>query len=74
MKRPRGNLDHDFLELTNNSAERSIRGITTGRKNYMFVMPERGGKSAAITYALIETARLNGFDPQARHMGPGTGL
>lgn len=35
---------------------------------------ERGGKSAAITYALSETARLNGFDPQAWHMGPGTGL
>ena len=36
-----------------------------GRKNYLFMGSERGGKSAAIAYTLIETAKLNGVDPQA---------
>jgi len=65
MKRLRGYLDHGFLELDNNTAERSMRGIAIGRKNYMFVGSDRGGKSAAIIYTLIETAKLNGVDPQA---------
>lgn len=64
MKRLRGYLDHDLLELNNNTAERSMRGIAIGRKNYMFVGSERGGKSAAIIYTLIETAKLNNIDPQ----------
>jgi len=42
-----------------------MRGISIGRKNYMFVGSERGGKSAAIIYTLIETAKLNSVDPQA---------
>tara|TARA_B110000503_G_C6844847_1_gene288310 strand:- start:226 stop:435 length:210 start_codon:yes stop_codon:yes gene_type:complete len=42
-----------------------MRGIAIGRKNYMFVRSERGGKSAAIIYTLIETAKLHGVDPQA---------
>jgi hypothetical protein len=58
-------LDHGFLELDNKTAERSMRGIAIGRKNYMFVGSERGGKSAAIIYTLIETAKLNSVDPQA---------
>ena len=65
MKRLRGYLDHGFFELDNNTAERSMRGISIGRKNYMFVGSERGGKSAAIIYTLIETAKLNSVDPQA---------
>ena len=65
MKRLHGYLDHGFLELDNNTAERSMRGIAIGRKNYMFIGSERGGKSAAIIYTLIETAKLNGVDPQA---------
>ena len=65
MKKPRPWLDHGFLELDNNAAERSMRPIALGRKNYLFMGPERGGKSAAIAYTLIETAKLNGVDPQA---------
>ena len=65
MKRLRDYLDHGFLELDNNTAERSMRGIAIGRKNYMFVGSERGGKSAAIIYTLMETAKLNNIDPQA---------
>jgi transposase len=58
-------LDHGFLELDNNAAERSMRPIAQGRKNYLFMGSEGGGKSAAIAYTLIETAKLNGIDPQA---------
>jgi len=65
MKRLRPYLDHGFLEIDNNSAERAMKPIALGRKNYLFVGSEGGGKSAAIAYTLIQTARLNGIDPQA---------
>jgi len=65
MKRLRPYLENGFLELDNNTAERSMRPIALGRKNYLFMGSERGGKSAAIAYTLIETAKLNGVDPQA---------
>ena len=65
MKKMRPWLDHGFLELDNNTAERSMRPIALGRKNYLFMGSEGGGKSAAIAYTLIETAKLNGVDPQA---------
>jgi transposase len=65
MKKLRPWLDHGFLELDNNTAERSMRPIALGRKNYLFMGSHGGGKSAAIAYTLIETAKLNGVDPQA---------
>ena len=65
MKKMRAYLDHGILELDNNSAERSMRCVALGRKNYLFMGSENGGKSAAIAYTLIETAKLNGVDPQA---------
>ena len=65
MKKLRTWLDHGFLELDNNAAERSMRPIALGRKNYLFMGSQGGGKSAAIAYTLIETAKLNGVDPQA---------
>lgn len=65
MKKMRGYLENGFLELDNNCAERSIRCVALGRKNYLFIGSEGGGKAAAIIYTLIETAKLNGVDPQA---------
>ena len=65
MKKLRTWLNHGFLELDNNTAERSMRPIAHGRKNYLFMGSEGGGKSAAIAYTLIETAKLNGVDLQA---------
>ena len=65
MKKMRPYLDHGTLELDNNAAERSMRCVALGRKNYLFMGSENGGKSAAIVYTLIETAKLNGVDPQA---------
>ena len=65
MKRLRPYLDNGFLEPDNNSAERSMKPVALGRKNFLFVGSKGGGKSAAIAYTLIETAKLNGVNPQA---------
>jgi len=65
MPKARGYLDNGFLELENNAAERAMRPIALGRKNYLFMGSQRGGKSAAIAYSLIETAKHNNVDPQA---------
>lgn len=65
MNRLRPYLKHGILELDNNVAERFMRAVALGRKNYLFVASEAGGKAAAIAYTLIETAKLNGIDPNA---------
>jgi len=65
LPRLRPYLQHGFLEIDNNTCERSIRGIALGRKNWLFAGSEGGGKAGAIAYTLIETAKLNGVDPQA---------
>ena len=49
----------------NNPAERAMRGIALGRKNWLFVGSAAGGRAAAIAATLIETAKLNGVDPEA---------
>ncbi len=51
--------------LTNNAAERALRGIAIGRKNWLFAGSDRGGERAAAMYTLITTAKLNNVDPQA---------
>jgi transposase len=51
--------------LTNNAAERALRGVAIGRKSWLFAGSDRGGERAAAIYTLIGTARLNGIDPQA---------
>jgi transposase len=51
--------------LTNNAAERALRGIALGRKAWLFAGSDRGGERAALMYTLIQTARLNDIDPQA---------
>ena len=58
-------LNHGFLELDNNTAERAMRPIAIGRKNYLSLGSEKGGKSAAICYSLIETCKLNNINPQS---------
>jgi transposase len=51
--------------LTNNAAERALRGIALGRKSWLFAGSDRGGERAALMYTLIQTARLNDVDPHA---------
>ena len=65
MERLRPYLNNGILELDNNAAERGMRAVALGRKNYLFVGSEAGGKAAAIAYTLIETAKLNAVDPHA---------
>ena len=51
--------------LTNNAAERAMRGIALGRKSWLFCGSDRGGQRAAVMYTLIVTAKMNDIDPQA---------
>lgn len=53
------------LEIDNLAAERSLRGIAVGRRNYLFLGSDNGGDSAAVIYCLIESAKLNSIDPHA---------
>jgi hypothetical protein len=63
-KRLRPYLANGILEIDNTTAERAMRAIALGRKNDLFVRPPAGGRAAAVACTLIETARLNGVDPQ----------
>jgi transposase len=56
-------LDNGLLEIDNNAAERALRAVAIGRKNYLFMGADSGGKRAASVYSLIGTAKLNGLDP-----------
>ena len=58
-------LDDGRLCLTNNAAERALRGIALGRKSWLFAGSERGGDRAAFMYTLIVSAKMNDIDPQA---------
>jgi transposase len=58
-------LDDGRVCLSNNAAERALRGIALGRKSWLFCGSDRGGQRAAAMYSLIVTAKLNDVDPQA---------
>jgi transposase len=58
-------LDDGRICMTNNAAERAVRGIAMGRKNWTFAGSDSGGRRAAAIYTLIETAKLNDIDPRA---------
>ncbi|MBM3366561.1 MAG: IS66 family transposase [Betaproteobacteria bacterium] len=58
-------LDDGRIEIDNNAAERSLRGIALGRKNYLFLGSNAGGERAATLYSLLETAKLNGMNPES---------
>jgi hypothetical protein len=58
-------LDDAKICLTNNAAERALRGIALGRRSWLFAGSDRGGERAAAIYTLIATAKLNDVDPQA---------
>jgi transposase len=58
-------LDDGRLCMTNNAAERALRGIAVGRHNWTFAGSDAGGRRAAAIYTLIESAKLNDVDPQA---------
>jgi transposase len=60
-----GFLDDGRSCLSNNAAERALRGLALGRKSWLFAGSDRGAERAAVMYTLIHTAKLNGIDPQA---------
>jgi transposase len=57
--------DDGCLEIDNNAAERALRAVALGRKNYLFAGSDTGGERAAAIYSLIGSAKLNGIDPEA---------
>ena len=58
-------LNDGRIEIDNNAAERSVRGIAIGRKNYLFLGSDLGGERAATMYSLIGSAKLNDINPEA---------
>lgn len=63
-------VDDGMVEIDNNAAERALRAVALGRKNYLFAGSDAGGERAAAIYSLTESAKLNGLDPEAylRHV------
>jgi transposase len=57
--------DDGNIEIDNNAAERALRAVALGRKNYLFAGSDAGGNRAAAVYGLIGSAKLNGLDPEA---------
>jgi transposase len=57
--------DDGGVEIDNNAAERALRGPVLSRKNFLFAGADSGGERAAILYTLLETAKLNGLNPEA---------
>ena len=56
-------LENGKIEIDNNAAERAMRSIALGRKNWLFAGSDSGGQTAAAIYSLIETAKLNNINP-----------
>jgi uncharacterized Ntn-hydrolase superfamily protein len=57
-------VEDGSLEIDNNAAERALRAVALGRKNYLFAGSDAGGERAAALYSLIGTAKLNSRDPE----------
>jgi hypothetical protein len=57
--------DDGRIEIDNNAAERALRVVALGRKNFLFAGSDGGGESAATIYSLLGTAKLNGIDPES---------
>src|ERR1700761_5598410 len=57
-------LDDGFIEIDNSAAERALRVVALGRKNYLFAGSDAGGERAAAIYSLLGSAKLNDLDPE----------
>ena len=57
--------DDGRIEIDNNAAERALRAVALGRKNYLFAGSDAGGERAAAIYSLVGSAKLNDLNPQA---------
>jgi len=63
-------LNDGRIEIDNLIAERALRPVALGRRNYLFAGSDHGGQRAAVPYSLIQSAKMNGLDPEAylRHV------
>jgi hypothetical protein len=63
-------VDDGRIEIDNSAAERALRAVAVGRRNYLFAGSDHGGERAAVFYTLIGSAKLNNLDPEAylRHV------
>jgi len=57
-------VEHDFLNIDNNAAERALKRVAIGRKNWLFVINDQAGQTGATLYSLIASAERHGVDPQ----------
>ena len=57
-------LEDGKIEIDNNAAERALRVVAVGRKNWLFAGSDEGGKAAADIYTVIESAKMNGLNPE----------
>jgi transposase len=57
-------LEDGRIEIDNNAAERVLRAVAVGRKNYLFLGSDAGGERAATMYSLLGTVKLNGINPE----------
>ena len=57
-------LEDGKIEIDNNAAERALRVVAVGRKNWLFAGSDQGGKAAADIYTVIESAKINGLNPE----------
>jgi hypothetical protein len=57
--------DDGRIEIDNSAAERALRAVAVGRRNYLFAGSDAGGERAAVFYSLVGTAKLNSLDPEA---------
>ena len=57
-------VDNGLIEIDNSSAERALRAVALGRRNYLFAGADSGGHRAAAIYSLVGSAKLNGVDPE----------
>jgi transposase len=57
-------VENGSIDIDNNAAERALRAVALGRKNYLFAGSDAGGERAAAIYSLVGSAKLQGIDPQ----------
>ena len=56
-------VENGFLNIDNNAAERGLRGVAVGRKNWLFAGSEAGGRTAAILLSMTQSCKRHGVDP-----------
>ncbi len=56
-------VEHGFLDIDNNAGEQALRAVGVGRKNWLFLGSQEGGRTAATLYSMVQTCKRHGLDP-----------